>query len=347
MGKSSPRPPPVPDPARLVEAQSRANRISQFTPRGKLLFGNVDARGNFVFDPAASDSASMVFETPFQREARARGEQVDRLLADQALDRLRGLDAASAAIPSAFERAGKVERASFQRALDLLNPELERRERRLRQSLADRGLPVAPGTAGGEEFGLLADAANRARQDAAFTALLRADTAADRAFQRESAARRQRFNELAALLGGQQVGPAGAPGFAPPAPPDVIGANRIAQQARLAAHDARARGRDAAAGRLTGLLGTVLGAGLGSGGFLLCWVAREIYGADDPRWLVARAWMARRAPGWLRRLYVRRGPAWAAWLRGKPRTRAVLRRLLDRMLGTRHDGSGRIVSSGR
>ncbi len=345
MGKSSPKPPPAPDPAHLVAAQSRANRISQFTPQGRLVFGNVDARGNFVFDPAASDSAAMVVETQAGRAARARGEQIDRLVAEKALGRLR--DIGGAPVPSAFERLGAIERASYRRALDLLNPELAREERRLRQSLAERGLPVAPGTAGGEELGIFADAANRARQDAAFAALLQADAAADRAFQRQSAARRQQFNELAALLGGRQVAPLGAPAFAAPAPPDVLGANQIAHQARLAAYNAQVQGRNAASGRLTGLLGTVLGAGLGPGGFLLCWVAREIYGADDPRWLVVRAWMMRRAPAWLRRLYVRCGPGWAAWLRDKPRIKAVLRRLLDRILAARHHGAYCTTPSGR
>ena len=48
MGKRAPSPPPVPDPNELINAQSNANRITQFTPYGNLLFGSVGDQGQFV-----------------------------------------------------------------------------------------------------------------------------------------------------------------------------------------------------------------------------------------------------------------------------------------------------------
>ena len=40
-----------------------------------------------------------------------------------------------------------------------------------------------------------------------------------------------------------------------------------------------------------------------------CWVAREVYGKDDPRWLMFRAWLLGDAPAWFRGLYLRQASA--------------------------------------
>ena len=261
MGKSPPKPPPVPDPAKLVAAQAEANRISQFTPQGNLLYGTVTDDGGFAFDPAASRHATMVSETPFQRDFRARQETIGRTLADQALDQAQGLGSGrldTEGLPPGFDGAGlaalrgRAEQSAYRRALDLLDPEIERQERRLRQSLANRGLPIASGSAGGDEFGQFLDAGNRARQDAAYAAVAQGGAEADRAFNRatssrqqgfaeRAALRQQQFNELAALLGGQQVAPVGLPRFAPTAGIDVLGANALSQQAGLNRYNAQSQ----------------------------------------------------------------------------------------------------------
>ena len=275
MGKKAPKPLPVPDPAALVDAQAEANRISQFTPQGNLLHGTVTDDGSFAFDPGASAHATMVTETPFQQEFRALQEAIGRVLADRALDRAHGLDAGGidgAGLPPGIGGAdlaalrGRAERAAYRRALDLLEPEIERQENRLRQNLANRGLPIAPGSAGGDEYGRVLDAGNRARQDAAWAAVAQGGAEADRAFNRASAARqnalaeraalrRQQFNELAALLGGQQIAPAGLPSFAPAAPLDVLGANALAQRAGLSRYNAELQQWDRFQQGLGGALG--------------------------------------------------------------------------------------------
>ena len=276
MGKSPPKPPPVPDPAKLIAAQAEANRISQFTPQGNLLYGRVGDDGQFAFDPAASRHATMVSETPFQQDFRARQEAIGRTLADRALHQAQALEAGrldTAGLPPGLDAdgpaalRGRAEQAAYRRALDLLDPEIERQERRLRQSLANRGLPIAEGSAGGDEYDRLLDAGNRARQDAAWAAVAQGGAEADRAFNRavsarqqgfaeRAALRQQQFNELAALLGGQQVAPVGLPGFAPAAPLDVLGANALAQQARLNRYNAQLQGWNQLRQGLGGALGT-------------------------------------------------------------------------------------------
>lgn len=66
---------------------------------------------------------------------------------------------------------------------------------------------------------------------------------------------------------------------------------------------------------------------------LFCWAAREVYGAQDPRWLQFRHWLLNFAPAKLRRWYVNHGPRWAERLHNHPPAKATVRRWMDRRLG--------------
>jgi hypothetical protein len=68
------------------------------------------------------------------------------------------------------------------------------------------------------------------------------------------------------------------------------------------------------------------------GGHPFCWVAREVYGVDDPRWLVFHDWLTADAPTWLHDLYGKHGEAFAAWIRDKPAVKRVLRVLMDHVV---------------
>jgi hypothetical protein len=92
MGKSSPTPPPVPDPNELINAQAEANRITQFTPYGNLLFGSVGDQGQFVQGevPEGGQSAAFTQETPFQAQMRAATEGTGLGLGNTAFGRVTG-----------------------------------------------------------------------------------------------------------------------------------------------------------------------------------------------------------------------------------------------------------------
>ena len=77
---------------------------------------------------------------------------------------------------------------------------------------------------------------------------------------------------------------------------------------------------DSVIGKPAGAFGSMAG-GLGAA----CWVAREVYGADDPRWMLFRTWLHEEAPEWFFNLYVRHGEAFAAWIHDKPRLKALIR----------------------
>ena len=61
-----------------------------------------------------------------------------------------------------------------------------------------------------------------------------------------------------------------------------------------------------------------------------CWVAREVYGADNPQWLVFRDWLLKSGPVWFRKLYGRYGERFARYISDKPRVKAFIRRWMDK-----------------
>ena len=92
MGKSRPTPPPTPDPNELINAQSQANRITQFTPYGNLRFGFVGDQGQFVEGAVPEDGRAAAFtqETPFQTQLRAATEGTGLGLGNLAFERVSG-----------------------------------------------------------------------------------------------------------------------------------------------------------------------------------------------------------------------------------------------------------------
>lgn len=66
-----------------------------------------------------------------------------------------------------------------------------------------------------------------------------------------------------------------------------------------------------------------------------CWVARAVYGEDNPRWLFFRAWLLQDAPHWLRRAYLRHGPAFAPIVARRRWLAAALRPLMDRAIAAK------------
>jgi hypothetical protein len=87
--------------------------------------------------------------------------------------------------------------------------------------------------------------------------------------------------------------------------------------------------------------GMGIGGGAGGGGNPFCWVAREVYGVHDPRWLEFRGWMTFQAPEWLRTTYADNGEALAGWLHDRPVAKAALRLAMDQALaGATQDHRG-------
>lgn len=67
----------------------------------------------------------------------------------------------------------------------------------------------------------------------------------------------------------------------------------------------------------------------GGGGTAPCWVAREVYGEDNPKWLVFRHWVLFHAPDWFRDGYMKHGPQIAEWLKQHPVFKLPVRVFMD------------------
>ena len=68
--------------------------------------------------------------------------------------------------------------------------------------------------------------------------------------------------------------------------------------------------------------------------FGACWVAREVYGVENPKWLFFRAWLMTEAPDWLLEAYLAHGEEFAAWIHDKPLVKAGVKALMDLVLAT-------------
>jgi hypothetical protein len=103
-------------------------------------------------------------------------------------------------------------------------------------------------------------------------------------------------------------------------------ANRLQMETSVAAANAQRSG-----GIMGGLLGGV-GAGLGkaAGAAIFgCWVAREVYGNENPEWKVFRAWLFTESPEWLRDLYLEEGERFAEFIADKPVLKSVVKMAMD------------------
>ncbi len=363
----SPSPPPPVDQEALIRAQGEENRITQFTPLGDVRFGEVGSQGQFV--PGTSGTASFIDLPPESQAIFDLGQATTAELGERGLLQainlpaepidFEGLPGFSSeldfsglqGLPGVGDFSGDAQRtqeASFQRALGLLNPEFERQQGRLDQQLANQGLPIGSEAFEGEQdrFGRIR---NEALLSAARDAIGAGSAEQSRLFGLSTAARSQglsellqqenlargarqqgiteltgqrssQFAELASLLGLSQPT---LPSFNAPAQIDVLGPAALAQQGALTQQQIAAQSQSDVLGGLFGLGSSALLAAS------LCWVAREVYGVDNPKWLVFREWMLTRAPKWLFRLYLKYGERVATWLRGKDRIKNVIRRWMD------------------
>ena len=98
--------------------------------------------------------------------------------------------------------------------------------------------------------------------------------------------------------------------------------NQATNAANLAIADQAAKAT-AQAGMFQGI-GSAIGGGLSK-----CWVAREVYGAHNPSWLLFRNWLDTKAPRWFDKLYLKFGERFAKFISNKPRLKARIRIWMD------------------
>lgn len=77
--------------------------------------------------------------------------------------------------------------------------------------------------------------------------------------------------------------------------------------------------------------------GLGAAGAagLVCWVAREVFGPENMRWLEFRHWLLTAAPEPLRRRYIAKGERFARLIHNRPNLRTAVRDWMNAILDRR------------
>jgi hypothetical protein len=144
-------------------------------------------------------------------------------------------------------------------------------------------------------------------------------------------------NALATLLKGGPVGGLAAPQVGT-GTDDLLSVGINDTIGRRNMHQARVAGSQALIGSGIQAIGSIVG------GFAAhCWVAEELYGRDDVRTRLARAWVASHDTPFTRS-YRRHGRAWAAWLKAHPWAKPIVQPLWDAMwraqLGTTNPEPG-------
>ena len=272
MGKKGSTKVEAPDPVQIAAADTAFNRIDQFTPTGNLTF--TDRPGG----PAGANNVATLTLPPEIQALFESQTQSDQQLLNLALGRQEGFEAGLPDLVTGlsstledFDRGG-VESALFDKGSNLLNRQFDRDEDLLRQSLANRGLTGAGttelGEAAGTELGLFNSGKADAFENLALSSILAGGAEQDRLLNASQSTdlnqagltqsnRATQFNELASLLGLQQVAQPGLSNFFAPANADVTGAFGLENQANIANAANATSQRNALLGGL-GSLGSAL-----------------------------------------------------------------------------------------
>jgi hypothetical protein len=108
--------------------------------------------------------------------------------------------------------------------------------------------------------------------------------------------------------------------------------NQIDRNNALAIAELDAKTRSTVAGEQSkSAAGSAVGSLIGTLGaaWIMCWVAREVYGNNDMRWFVFRTWLKYDAPKWFEKLYLTHGEKYAKFISNKPLLKWCTKQLMD------------------
>ncbi len=94
--------------------------------------------------------------------------------------------------------------------------------------------------------------------------------------------------------------------------------------AQAQANAAVKAGKYAMIGNIAGSFGAAAGAAAGK-----CWVAREVYGEQNPTWMIFREWLTEDAPRWFHDLYCKYGERFAKFISNKPKLKRLVKAWMD------------------
>ena len=224
MGK--PKAPKAPDPYQTAGADFAFNNPSQYTPYGSLVNTAPTFTGAGNNRRVAGLGTSTLNLTPELQAILDKQLAVSGITLDEALRRQPELSNLGE-LPSPDRN--KYEQALFQRQRGLLDPVFAEQERGLRDRLSNQGLP-ATSEAYGYDQGQFFDERNQAYERAAMESTLGAGDYMGQEISNAASLRSIPFNEIASLLGIQQVQPPTLQNFYSPRGADFTGAQALNSQ---------------------------------------------------------------------------------------------------------------------
>ena len=99
-------------------------------------------------------------------------------------------------------------------------------------------------------------------------------------------------------------------------------------QGELSARTASAKNKASMIGAGMGAFGSMMGGG-DKPWFLGCWVAREVFGNDNPQWLAFYDWKEANAPKWFKKLYDSFGERFAKFISNKPKLKKIVKTWME------------------
>lgn len=345
MGGKSSDPPPPPDYAAAATAQGTANTDAAIASAMANNPNYVNPYGTqnvtWKTDPTTGNQVPTVTQTLSSEQQALYNQQLQTQgllgqLGTSAAESLQGIIGTEVDFSGAPAAPGDMEGIRdevIKAMMTRVDTDTGLQRDRIKSDLIARG--ITPGT---EAYRSEMDQIDRGYNDARQGAILAGGQEAQRSFGMDSESRRnyiseyltQRqtpLNEINALMSGSQVSnPFSIEGYNAGtniAPAPTFAATQAQYGGQLDAFNAQ----QASGGNfMSGLFG------LGSsaiGAYPWCWVAREVYGEDNPQWMMFRQWLFVDSPRWLFRLYGRYGEKFAAWLKGKDKVKRLIRLWMD------------------
>jgi hypothetical protein len=217
MGK--PSAPKAPDPYQTAGADFAYNNLSQYTPYGNMIFqppsfqnGQQSGAGSMTMN------LSPELQSMLDKQLKVSGITLDQALARQ------GELSNLGKLPSPDR--GKYEKLLFDRQKGLLDPVFAEQERAMRDRLSNQGLAVGS-EAYGYDQGQFMDERSQSYERAAMDSTLGAGDLMSQEISNAAALRQIPFNEIAALLGIQQVQMPTMGSFHGPRGADFMGAQAL------------------------------------------------------------------------------------------------------------------------
>jgi hypothetical protein len=127
-----------------------------------------------------------------------------------------------------------------------------------------------------------------------------------------------------AMMGQQQAGPQ----YFNPESQTGMGSIYGAYNAQMGLAGAQAQANAAVKVGAMNMIGNI-GGNIAGAAILKCWVAREVYGINNPAWVAFRDWLTNDAPRWLDKAYIKYGERIAAFIKDKPLLKNLIRRWMD------------------